>query len=408
MTNSTLLVGRAYYIFFILTVGIRIFRAMMSLALYMVTDVITHNITTAGMVGCTCAVGNALSAVIMVRLFSLCGIAKTLYSALLIFCVSGYFLYQGLMHNEAALLYIATAFFGVFYPMCDTIIRYQISSAIPLGPLRDRAFNWDALSYDLAFTISPGIAAVLSNTAYPIIALLVAVVGIVIFTVFFVNQKSVRNLDSIEAIGNDKTYAVPLLVWLIIIGQLVFLSSIGALELMIQNIGEDSHHANWVGIILSFWAFASVVGALSLARFFHPRNKLIAYCGCMAVMGISLLPAAFIGSWSIMSQLWMLLLLMGLNGLPFAYSVGLTYSLLDDTFPDQTPAKYFAWMSTAPALGYAVGLFSAGHMAKYFGSYISIGVAGVVLVLIALISWLYYVVKKFILRTGFTAVALEN
>jgi predicted MFS family arabinose efflux permease len=140
----------------------------------------------------------------------------------------------------------------------------------------------------------------------------------------------------------------------------------GAVEVAVASATEELGAAAAAGPLLGLWGAGSLLGGLLFVR--HGAGGLSLVLGALTA-GHLLLVAA---SGSVLALGIVLLI----AGAAIAPTYATVYAMVDHAAPAGTVTEAFAWLSTAIAIGAAVGAATAGSVADHAGPAAAFALAG--------------------------------
>ncbi len=260
-------------------------------------------------------------------------------------------LLAGAVGGSAALLVLATAACGATAPPVNASMRSLWPSLVEPRQL-DSAYGLEVVLQEISFLLGPLIAGVLISlfsTATPIaVSALLTVLGVAAIAAQRVAREWKPAVSSAQ--NPLRSAGVRTIVAALAVGAV----SLGVLEVAVPAFGEEHGSAASAGVLFSVMAAGSIAGGV----WYGTRKWRVAAiwrfiaASTVAIAGYALtIPASSLALFGLGLLLF---------GVTLAPALAAVYSLLDDVAPDGTAVESVTWITTATALGAALGAAVAG------------------------------------------------
>jgi MFS family permease len=267
-----------------------------------------------------------------------------------------------------AVLVALAAAIGLATPPVGACLRTLLPGMLRDPEAARAAYAVDATASELAWVSGPPL--VLAAGALWSTGAAVAGAGLVLLagTVAFAAQPASRSWRPAPRTtrprgGSLQTPAMRTLVMVLVAVGVLF----GAVEVAVASATEELGAAAAAGPLLGLWGAGSLLGGLLFVR--HGAGGLSLVLGALTV-GHLLLVAA---SGSVVALGIVLLI----AGAAIAPTYATVYAMVDHVAPAGTVTEAFAWLSTAIAIGAAVGAATAGSVVDHAGPGAAFALAGV-------------------------------
>ncbi|TCK27824.1 MFS transporter [Pseudonocardia endophytica] len=365
--------------------------AMLSLAVLLYVHAVQGSFAVGGAVSAGVLAGTAVGMVVQGRVVDRLGPTRPLLVVAALFAVAGGFLVvvvdRG--HGLATLFPLAVTT-GLFSPSIEGASRALWTDLTPSGPVREAAFNYEAISLEVFFILGPGLAALLvATTPWPGTALVAAVAAMATGTVLFALSPRVRARSAsarsavVERAGMLGVIRRPGL-RTVALASLGFGLVIGSVEVGVPAAATAAGSPAAGGLLLSAWSVISVAAGVLYGLRPWPRSmgrRLPVLLGTFAVLvGLTALVAPLRS----LPLLAVTLLLAGATITPqvTAHSHG-----VDLTAPDSSAAEAFSWVVTSAVIGVSAGQSLAGLAVDTVGP-AGFAVGPVLGLVVACVLWL--------------------
>jgi predicted MFS family arabinose efflux permease len=335
--------------------------SMSNLSLLMYVTARTESYAVAGTISAAGLIGTAAGIIAQSRLLDRYGPTRTLLT-----CTAPYALLSAavILAIHAGVPTLPLAVLAVV--QCAALPTVQVASRAmwarlaPAGPVREAAYSYEAISFEVCWLLGPAVAAVLATTLWPGSALLIAATLSTAGAAGFALTAAARSHRGRAAPGTapapdrpaDGLQAAGLAV--LLVATCAFGLTIGFVVVGVTAGTRAYGVPHLAGVLLGLWSVTSVVSGLAYQRAPWPRPPAVRLPALMAVFGLVLaLPALAAG----MPILTVAVILAGATLVP---QVTLHNTLLDRLVPPRRLAEAFGWMTTAVFAANAGGQALAG------------------------------------------------
>ena len=322
--------------------------AMTNLSLLMYVAARTDSYAVAGSISAAGLIGTAAGIIAQSRLLDRYGPTRTLLT-----CTVPYALLSAavLLAIDARVPTLPLAVLVVV--QCAALPTVQVASRamwgrlVPAGPVRDAAYSYEAISFEVCWLLGPAVAAVLATWLWPGSALLIAATLSTVGAAGFALTAAARSHRGPAAPGTATAPDRPA-GGLHATGLAVLLVATGAFGLIIGFVvvgvtagTRDNGEPQLAGLLLGLWSITSVVSGVAYQRAPWPRPPAIRLPVLMAVFGLVLVLPALAGGTPVLT------VAVVLAGATLVPQVTLHNTLLDRLVPPRRLAEAFGWMTTA-------------------------------------------------------------
>ena len=339
--------------------------AMLSLAVLLYVHAVRGSFAVGGAVSAGILAGTAVGMVVQGRVVDRLGPTRPLLVVAALFAVAGGCLVVAVDRGSGLGPLVGLAVTtGLFSPAIEGASRALWADLTPSGPVREAAYNYEAISLEMFFILGPGLAALLvATTPWPGTALVAAVGAMVAGTVLFalsprvrVRSAAARRTRPVEQAGMLGVIRRPGL-RTVALASLGFGLVVGSVEVGVPAAAAAAGSATAGGLLLSAWSVVSVAAGVLYGLRPWPRSmgrRLPVLLGAFAVLvGLT----AMMASARSLPLLAVTLLVAGATITPqvTAHSHG-----VDLTAPDSSAAEAFSWVVTSAVIGVSAGQSLAG------------------------------------------------
>lgn len=261
---------------------------------------------------------------------------------------------------------------GLATPPLGACLRTLLPSLLPDRGAVQAAYALDASASELTWICGPPLAlgvGVLWSTGAAL-----ATGGLVLLatTIVFAAQPASRGWRPTASPtrrrgGSLRAPALRTLVLVLIAVGVLF----GATEVAVATAAQTLGTQGIAGPLLALWGGGSLVGGLTASRFGIDGQGRIGLVGLLTVLtlgNLSLVPAA--------GSPWLLGIALFVAGGAIAPTYAKVYAIVERVAPAAALTEAFAWLSTAVALGAALGAAAAGAVVTTGGPLAAFALAG--------------------------------
>lgn len=348
--------------------------AMVNVAVLLFVQGVTGSYTAAGAVSAASLVGTALGTVVQGRVIDAVGPARTLVAVAPLHGALGVVAVTTIASARPVAAMAAAA-----AAQCATIPSMAVASRamwphlLAAGPLREAAYGYEAVTFELCWLLGPAASAVLATTVWPGAGLVAAVAVVTLAAVAFAASPAVRSHRGVPRTEADgaSTPGGPASVHRSGLGVLLVAAGAFGLAIGCAVVGATAGTAavgapRLIGPLLVAWSVASIVGGLAYQRRPWPAAVPLRLPPMLAALGaVMLLP-------SVVPGIAGLVLTMMLAGLTLVPQVTAHNSLLDGLVPRHRLSSAYGWLTTVVVVANAAGQALGGaaierldHRASY-------------------------------------------
>jgi hypothetical protein len=354
--------------------------AMYGLAVLLYVQGVTGSFAAAGLVSAGALVGVAIGSVAQGRVVDRLGPTRPLLVVAVLFAAAVATLIGAVeAHAPLAAVVAAAGVVGVVQPALPGASRALWGRLVPAGPLRDAAYNYEAISMEVFFILGPALAALLVAAPWPGTGLLVAGVATVAGTVGFALTGAARGTARGAADrGLGLLGAFSPGVRTVAVAGLGFGLVVGGVEVGVPAVAADAGSRVLGGVLISAWSVVSVLAGLVYAARPWPRPLHLRLPVLLGAFGVLVAAMAATGTGSLVA----LTVVMMVAGVVITPQVTAHSLALELAAPPGTATEAFGWVITAITLGVAVGQSVGGWAVEAAGApaaFLAGGLAGVVL-----------------------------
>ncbi len=257
----------------------------------------------------------------------------------------------GLPASAAAVLVAAQC---AALPMVQVASRAMWARLLPAGPVRDAAYSYEAVTFELCWLLGPASAAVLATWLWPGSALLVAVVLTTVGAIGFALSPAVRSNSGRttsepreETVdrpadgdpGDRVIHSAGLAV--LLVAASAFGLTVGLVVVSVTAGAETNGVPQLAGLLLALWSTSSVISGSVYQRSPWPRPVTVRLPVLIAAFGTVLLIPSLLGG------VLPLTVAMVLAGATLVPQITLHNTLLDGLVPQWRLSMAFGWVTTA-------------------------------------------------------------
>jgi MFS family permease len=340
--------------------------AMTNLSLLIYIEAETGSYAVAGVVSAACLVGIAAGVIGQSKLIDRYGPTRTLlaftgpYALLSVSVIA-------LVHTGVPTvpLVILVAVQCATLPTVQVASRTMWRHLVPAGPVRDAAYSYEAISFELCWLLGPAVAAVLATWLWPGSALAIAVALSTAGTAGFALTTAVRShrrhwrdtstgtLERSAKSADGGFHSAGLAV--LLVATCAFGLTVGFVVVGVTAGDQANGVPQLAGALLGLWSISSVLSGMAYQRSPWPRALTTRLPVLIAAFGAILLMPSLLGG---VVPLTVAVLLAGATLVP---QITLHNTLLDGLVPQHRLSEAFGWITTAifaaNAAGQALGGF---------------------------------------------------
>ncbi len=340
--------------------------SMFSLGTVLLIAAVTGRYGVAGVVAAVGSVGYALGAPQFARLADAYGQHRVLRPQVAVFALATIAL-MVLAEAGAPLVAVAVAgaIAGITMPSIGSMVRARWSALLAGTARLHTAFSLESVADEIIFVVGPALVTLLATDVYPAAgvgaAMLLCVVGTVLFTAQRRTEPPPQPRPAAPAKRAGARWrrrggpAVPGLITLVPVYGLLG-GMFAAIELSTVAFATELGHRAEAGFVLGVYALGSAVGGLwygsrhwraTLAR------RFVLTLGCMT---------AGVATFWFQPGLWTLYLVIFVAGLAIAPTLINGFSVVEEQAPPARRTEGMTWLSSAIAVGVAIGSPLSGHL----------------------------------------------
>jgi MFS family permease len=358
--------------------------AMVGLALLLYVQRETDSFTIAGFVSAGTLVGVAMGAVAQGRIMDRLGptrpmlVTSTMFVAAVVAEITAIETTQ-----PTAVLVVLGWVIGVTEPMIGSASRALWTHLVPVGPVRNAAFAYEAISLEVFFILGPALAGVLAATPWAGTGLVVSAACMTTGAVGFALTKVVRGVQPAQSGSSTLLGALATPgMRTVALAALGFGVTIGFVEVAVPAAATKAGHAALGGVMLAAWSLTSVFFGVYYAAHPWPRRMNLRLPFLLGVFSLLIAPLA------IPSSLLGLALLSLVAGMWITPQATTHSTSIDVVAPAGTATEAFGWVVTSVTLGLATGQSISGYLVEHVGVWSSFVAASGAGLVIAALVWL--------------------
>jgi MFS family permease len=344
--------------------------SMFGLGTVLLIASVTGRYGLAGFVAAAGSVGYAVCAPQAARLTDRFGQHRVLRPQAVFFAASTAALIGcALVRAPAWALLITGSMAGASMPSLGSMVRARWSALLGNSPLLHAAFALESVADETIFVIGPAAVTLLATEVYPAAGVAVAMVACVAGTLLLAAQRRTepptagalpRGPAGSAAAPGSRVPASGLITLAPV--YLCLGAMFAAIDLSTVAFAQSRGHKPLAGLILGAYALGSAVGGLCYgSRTWHaPAHRRFAITLCLVVTGT----ATF---WAV-PGLTVLGLVIFCSGLAISPTFIAGFSLVEQQAPARRRTEALAWLTSAIAVGVAVGSAVAGQIIDAAGA----------------------------------------
>jgi MFS family permease len=256
---------------------------------------------------------------------------------------------------------------GAVLPTVQVASRAMWSRLVPAGPVRDAAYSYEAISFEMCWLLGPAVAAVLATWLWPGSALLMSVTLSTVPAVCFAltaaarshrgatapepSAATVRSAEGVRAAG----------LAVLLVATCAFGLTIGFVVVGVTAGTRANGVPQLAGVLLGLWSITSVLSGVVYQRSPWPRALPVRLPVLMAAFGLVLVLPAVIGGTAALTAGVVL------AGATLVPQVTAHNTLLDGLVPPRRLSEAFGWITTAVFAANAGGQALGGFVIERYG-----------------------------------------
>jgi len=337
--------------------------AMTNVGLLLFVEARTGSYGIAGAVSAASLVGTAVGMVGQGRLVDRYGPSRPLLVLCAVYVGLGGVSIAGVAANLAPVVLAALVLAaGGVLPAVSVASRTMWPHLIPSGELRDAAYGYEAISFELCWLLGPAAAALLATLVWPGAGLLAAVVLASVGATGFALTATVRSKrggTSARAPAArqhfDRAGFVTLLLAASGFGLAIGSAVVGVIA------GTDAYAVPQAsGVLLAVWSASSIVGGLLYQRWPWAGRRAARVPVLMGAFGLTLVVPALVGGVAALTAMIVL------GGLTLVPQITAHNTLLDGLVPAARLTEAYGLVATTIAVANAAGQAVAGVLVDRF------------------------------------------
>ncbi|MFC4943348.1 MFS transporter [Pseudonocardia sp. GCM10023141] len=361
--------------------------AMLGLATLLYVQRATGSFAAAGLVSAGELAGVSLGSVLQGRVMDRLGASRPLLIAAGLFALAVTGLVTAVETAQPlALVVLLAVVAGFVEPALPGASRTLWSVLVPVGPRRDAAYSYEAISLEVFFILGPALAAFLVTAPWPGTGLLIATVAMVLGAIGFALSRAVRTQEIAPrgpSVGLLGALAHPGM-RTVTLASLGFGLVVGSVEVGVPAVTAAAGAPAMGGVLLSAWSVTSVLAGIAYSMRPWPRPLhlrmpvlLVAFGCCVAAMALT----------GPLGSIPVLVVAMLMAGALITPQVTAHSMLVDIAAPAGTTTEAWGWVITAATLGLAVGQSVAGVVVEASGPPAAFLVGGIAGIVMAAVIW---------------------
>ena len=356
--------------------------AMIGLATLLYVQRVTGSFAAAGMVSAGMLAGVSLGSVGQGRVIDRLGPTRPLLVAAGLFALAAAGLVVAVEARQPLGVYVALALLaGLVQPALPGASRALWAELVPVGPRREAAYSYEAISLEVFFILGPAVAALLVVAPWPGTGLVAAAAAMTLGPIAFALTGPVRgqrfrpvtpSVGVLGALARPGMRTVSL-------ASLGFGLVVGFVEVGVPAFSAAAGSPATGGLLLSAWSVASVLAGVLYSMRPWPRPLHLRMPALLGAFG--LLVAAMALTAPVPSFVLLVVVMLAAGSL-ITPQVTAHSLAVDTAAPEGTATEAFGWVVTAATLGLAAGQSAAGVVVEAAGppsAFLAGGLAGVVL-----------------------------
>jgi hypothetical protein len=369
------------------SLGGRFGYAMTNVALLLFVQARTGSYGVAGAVSAASLLGTAAGMVGQGRLIDRYGPTRPLIALSGVYGVLGTVSIVGIAVDLSPWVLaglVATA--SAALPAVAVASRTMWPHLIPAGPVRETAYGYEAISFELCWLTGPGVAALLATLLWPgsglVAAVVLATVGAVGFALTAV-VRSKRQATAREVPAGPRPVVDRAGFATLLLGAAGFGLGIGAVVVSVAAGTAANGVPQAAGVLLAAWSASSIVGGLLYQRWpwaGRRATRLPLLMGAFAL--VLFLPTVVDGVLALGA-------LVALAGLTLVPQITAHNTLLDGLVPGARLTEAYGLVTTTIAVANAGGQTAAGLVIDRSDHRIALVAAGLCVFALAVGVWFY-------------------
>ncbi|GLW95493.1 MFS transporter [Actinokineospora globicatena] len=357
--------------------------AMVGFSMLLYIRETTGSYATASLVSAGTLVGLAIGSVGQGRLMDRIGAAVPLLVTTALF---GVFVALTIVATESgahtAVLMVLGVAVGATEPVVASASRTMWTRVTPVGPVRDAALAYEAISMEVFFILGPAISGLLIALPWPGTGLAVAAVSMIVGSVWFALVPTIR-LHRPEPVEHTSGLLGPLSfpgMRTLAIAAMGFGVLLGFIEVAVPAAATAAGNTPAGGLLLGLLSISSVLFGVIYGIRPWPKAMNLRLSALLAAFAVLV---AVLAIPTTLVWLAVALLLVGTMVTPQATTHS---AAIDLVAPPSAATEAFGWIITAVTLGLALGQLVSGQLVEHVGIWSSYLVAtGVGLVFAAIV-----------------------
>jgi MFS family permease len=344
----------------------------------------TGSFAAAGLVSAGSLVGVAVGAVIQGRLIDRFGPTRPLITATGLFALATTVLVLAIEAHAPTVTLVTLAFgTGFTEPMVGSASRAVWARLLPVGPARNAAFSYEAISMEVFFILGPGFAGLLVAAPWAGTGMVTGTICMIVGSVLFALSPAARAWGPAPSAGRKLLGALanPGMRTLAL-AVLGFGMVIGFVEVAVPAAAMAAGNATIGGLLLSAWSISSVAFGVVYSLRPWPKRMNLRLPVLLASFG------GFVALLALPSTLWALALGMLAAGALITPQSTTHSAAIELVAPRGTAAEAFGWVLTSVTLGLAIGQSISGYLVEHSGPPAAFLAAGGTGVIVAGLVWL--------------------
>jgi len=360
--------------------------AMNNLSLLLYVAARTDSYAVAGTISAAGLIGTAAGIIAQSRLLDRYGTTRTLLT-----CTAPYALLSAavLVAIDAGLstlpLAVLVAVQCAVLPTVQVASRAMWSHLVPAGPVRDAAYSYEAISFEVCWLLGPAVAAVLATWLWPGSALLISVTLSTVPAAGFALTAAARSHRGATAPSDEVARSAEGLraagLAVLLVATCAFGLTIGFVVVGVTAGTRANGVPELAGVLLGLWSITSVLSGVVYQRSPWPRALPVRLPVLMAAFGLFLVLPAVVGG---TPALTVGVVLAGATLVP---QVTAHNTLLDGLVPQLRLSEAFGWITTAIFAANAGGQALGGFVIERYGYQACFRTAAVCGVGLAVVVW---------------------
>ena len=271
------------------------------------------------------------------------------------------------------------AFAGLCFTPAGGCVRARWSHRLSGSPLLDTAFAVEAVLDEVTFVVGPVLVTFLATVFSPEAGLVVCAVLGVLGAVALAVQRGTEPPRHPREPHRAAERRLPAgLLASVAVACCALGGVFGGMEVVVVAFARERAILSSSGLLLMCWAAGSMVAGLVAGALTWRRPPVTRFRIGAAVLALTLLPLALVGTPVLLAALLLL------NGLAIAPTLIAEVSVVQTSVPTPRLTEALGWSSTGLAGGVALGAAASGAVVDRFGSaggFVAVAACGVLLAL---------------------------